>query len=207
MRTTAKPLLGPRAAGAYAVVLLLVTVGAALTAAALVFVGVTRDAADVWVRLSDRVRLDLNDRLDLPEGATLLGDLIPVRLHVPDLPLDLRLLAQSGDAVLWLLIAVGALALAQVLRTVGAGRPFARRNPTWLAVVAGAVVVGGCLPPVLRDAGAQAALGRLEVPGDSPFVTWSSFTWTPLLLGIVILGVAEAFRRGAAMADDVAGLV
>ncbi|WP_211355064.1 DUF2975 domain-containing protein [Blastococcus colisei] len=207
MQTTVKPLLGPRAAGAYAVLLLLVAAGAALLAAGVLFTGVTRDAADVTVYLSNSVRLDLDDRLDLPEGAALLGNLLPVQLHVPDLPLDVRLLAQSGDALLLLSIAVGALALAQVLRTVRAGRPFARRNATWLAVVAGAVVVGGCIPPVLRNVGAQAALGHLEVRGDPPFVTWSSFTWTPLLLGIVVLGIAEAFRRGAAMADDVDGLV
>ncbi|SFF85097.1 Protein of unknown function [Blastococcus tunisiensis] len=205
---TTKPLLGPRAAGAYAVVLALVSAGAALVAAVLLVQGLIRDAADVWVDLSDRVRLDLDDRLDLPEGATLLGNLIPVRLHVPDLPLGLRLLAQSGDVVLFLAIATGALALAQVLRTVRTGRPFARRNPTWLAVVAVAVVAGGILAPVLREAAAVAALEHLGVLSDgSRFTVVTSFSLAPVALAVVILGVAEAFRRGAAMAADVDGLV
>jgi Protein of unknown function (DUF2975) len=168
---------------------------------------VTRDAADVSVHLSDRVRLDLDDRLDLPEGATLLGDLIPVDVHIPGLPLGLRLLAQSDDVVLFLSIAVGALALAQVLRAVRTGRPFARRNATWLGVVAVAVVVGGGIAPALRDYGGAAALGHLGVLDGGEFALVSSFSSAPVVLGIVILGIAEAFRRGAAMADDVDGLV
>jgi hypothetical protein len=207
MQPTAKPLLGPRAAGAYAFLLALTAAGATLLAGFFLVVGVTRDAADVTVHLSNPVRLDLNERLDLPEGATLIGDLIPVQLHVPDLPLGLRLLAQADDVLLFLSIAVGALALALVLRAVRAGRPFARRNATWLGVVAVAVVVGGGIAPVLRDHGATAALQHLGVLDHGEFAMVSSFSLAPVVLGIVVLGIAEAFRRGAEMTDDVDGLV
>jgi hypothetical protein len=208
VQKTAKPLLGPRAAGAYAFLLVLISAGAACAAAYFLVVGVTRDAADVSAYLSERVRLDLNERLDLPEGSTLLGGPIPVELHVADLPVGLRLLAQSGWVLLALCVAAGALALAQVLRTVRAGRPFARRNATWLGVVGVAVLVGGCLAPVLRDAAAVAAIDHLGLTGeDLPFLTQLSVPLTPVLLAAVVLGVAEAFRRGAAMADDVDGLV
>jgi len=206
--TTAKPLLGPRSAGAFAVLLVLLATAAAVTAAGFLVIAATRDAADVTVYLSDPVRLDLNDRLHLPGDAVLLGDLIPVQLHVPDLPLGLRLLAHLGTVLLFLSVAVGALALAQVLRTVRAGRPFAKRNATWLAIVAVAVAVGGGIAPAVREAGAVAAVDHLGLMAqDSPFVTVMSFSLVPLLVGVVILGVAEAFRRGAAMADDVDGLV
>lgn len=206
MQPIAKPLLGPRAAGAYAVLLVLISVVSACAAAFFLVVGVTRDAADVTAYLSNSERLDLTERLDLPEGATLLGSLIPVEVHVPDLPLGLRLLAQVDQALLFLCVAVGALALAQVLRTVRAGRPFAPRNPTWLAVVAITVVAGGVIPPILGDYGTTMALDHLGVLDDR-FALVSSFSVAPVVLGTVILGVAEAFRRGAALADDVDGLV
>jgi amino acid transporter len=204
----AKPLLGPRSAGAYAILLVLIAAGAALTAVAVLVVGVTRDAADVTVHLTDAVRLDLDERLDLPGDAVLLGNLIPVGLHVPDLPLGLRLLAQLGAALFLLSVSAGALALAQVLRTVRAGRPFARHNATALVVVAVAVLVGGGIAPVVGDAAALAALDHLGLAGEgSPFHTLSSLSLAPVLLALLLLGLAEAFRRGAAMADDVAGLV
>jgi hypothetical protein len=208
MRTTTKPLLGPRSARGFVLVLVLVAVAAALTAAALLYVGVTRDAADVTVTLTYGARLDLNDRLDLPEGAVLLGNLVDVDLHVPDLSLGLRLLAQLSPALLFLSISAGALALAQVMRTVRAGRPFAQRNAARLVVVAVAVVVGGAVAPVLRDAAAIAALDHLGLTGeDSPLLLRMSVPLTPLLLAVLVLGIAEAFRRGAALADDVDGLV
>jgi hypothetical protein len=208
MRTTTKPVLGPRSAGVYAVLLVVIAAGTALAAVVLLVLGVTRDAADVTVHLTDAVRLDLGERLDLPDGAVLLGDLVPVGLHVPGLPLGLRLLAQLGAVLFLLSVSAGALALAQVLRTVRAGRPFARHNPTALVVVAVAVLVGGGVAPVVSGAAALAALDHLGLAGDgSPFLTLSSFSLAPVLVAVLLLGIAEAFRRGAAMADDMAGLV
>lgn len=208
MKATVQPLLGPRSAGAYAIVLVLVGAGAALTAAAVLVHGLTRGGADVTLFLTDGARVALDDRLALPEGAVLLGNLVPVDLHVPDLPLGLRLLAQLGTALQFLAIAGGALALAQVLRTVRAGRPFARRNAGWLVLVAVAVVVGEGIAPVVRDAAAFAALDHLGLTGeDSPFLLQLSVPLAPVLVAVVVLALVEAFRRGAAMADDVAGLV
>lgn len=208
MRTMTKPVLGPRSAGVYAILLALIAAGTALAAVALLVLGVTRDAADVSVHLTDAVRLDLGERLGLPDGAVLLGTLVPVGLHVPDLPMELRLLAQLGPALVLLSVSAGALALAQVLRTVRAGRPFARHNPTALVVVAVAVLVGGGVAPVISDAAALAALHHLGLAGDgSPFLTLSSFSLAPVLVAVLVLGIAEAIRRGAAMADDVAELM
>jgi hypothetical protein len=208
MRTTTKPVLGPRSAGVYAVLLVVIAAGTALAAVVLLVLGLTRDASDVTVHLTDAVRLDLGERLDLPDGAVLLGNLVPVGLHVPGLPLGLRLLAQLGAVLFLLSVSAGALALAQVLRTVRAGRPFARHNPTALVVVAVAVLVGGGVAPVVSGAAALAALDHLGLAGDgSPFLTLSSFSLAPVLVAVLLLGIAEAFRRGAAMADDMAGLV
>jgi hypothetical protein len=208
MESTTKPLLGPRSAGVCAFLLVLIAAGSALLAAAFLFLGVTRDSADVTVFLTNGARLGLDDRLDLPEGAVLLGNLVDVDLHVPALPLGLRLLAQLGQVLLFLAVAAGALALAQLLRTVRAGRPFAAGNATRLVVVAGAVLVGGGTAPVVRDAAAFAALDHLGLTdGDSPFLMQLSVPVSPFLLAALVLGIAEAFRRGASIADDVAGLV
>jgi amino acid transporter len=207
MRMMTKPVLGTRSAGVYAILLVLIAAGTALAAVALLVLSVTRDAAEVTVHLTDAVRLDLDERLDLPGGAVLLGNLVPVGLHVPDLPLGLRLLVGLGAALFLLSVSAGALALAQVLRTVRVGRPFARHNATAL-VVAVALLVGGVVAPVVSDAAALAALDHLGLAGDeSPFGTLSSFSLAPVLVAVLLLGIAEAFRRGAAMADDVAGLV
>ena len=62
------------------------------------------------------------------------------------------------------------------------------------------------IPPILGDYGTTMALDHLGVLDDR-FALVSSFSVAPVVLGTVILGVAEAFRRGAALADDVDGLV
>jgi hypothetical protein len=92
---------------------------------------------------------------------------------------------------------------------VALGRPFERRNAARLLGLTGAVVVGGVLAPILDDLVGFTLLDRLGlVDSDSPFVlTMLHVNVAPLLLALVVLGAAEAFRRGAALADDVDGLV
>jgi hypothetical protein len=65
------------------------------------------------------------------------------------------------------------------------------------------------LGPILDDLAGFTVLDRLGlVDSDSPFVlTMVHVDLAPLLLALVVVGAAEAFRRGAALADDVAGLV
>jgi hypothetical protein len=75
--------------------------------------------------------------------------------------------------------------------------------------VAAAVLLGGALAPVMDDLAGFAVLEHLDLVGpDSPFVlTLLHVNFAPLLLTLVVLAAAEAFRRGAALADDVDGLV
>ena len=72
-----------------------------------------------------------------------------------------------------------------------------------------AVVVGGVLAPILDDLAGFTVLDRLGlVDSDSPFVlTIAHVNFAAQLLALVVLGAAEAFRRGAALADDVEGLI
>ena len=104
--------------------------------------------------------------------------------------------------------AAGAWWTAALLRSVRAGRPFDRRNPARLAGVAGAVVVGWCGATALRDVAAITVLDRLDLVGaGSPFAVSATVPLTGIVVGLAVLGAAEAFRRGAALTDDVAGLV
>jgi Protein of unknown function (DUF2975) len=145
----------------------------------------------------------------LPSGVTLSTAADALSLDVARLPTGLRLLTEASGVVAALAVAAGAWWLAGVLRTVALGRPFDRRNAARLLGLTGAVVVGGVLAPILDDLVGFSVLDRLGlVDSDSPFVlTMVHVNLAPLLLALVVLGAAEAFRRGAALADDVEGLV
>jgi hypothetical protein len=61
---------------------------------------------------------------------------------------------------------------------------------------------------VLRDVAGTAVLEAtgLAEPG-SPFVIAATFSFLPIMLAVLVLTVAEAFRRGAALTHEVDGLV
>jgi hypothetical protein len=145
----------------------------------------------------------------LPDGVTASVADGTVSLDVVSLGPGLRLLTEASGVLVALAVAAGAWWLAGVLGTVAAGRPFDRRNSARLRGVAAAVLVGGVLAPVLDDLAGLAVLEHLDLLGpDSPFVlTLLHVNAVPVLLTLVVLAAAEAFRRGAALADDVDGLV
>lgn len=201
-----KPLLGPRSAGLVGVLLVLVAVVAGITAVVVAGWAVARPDADIGVTLT-HTRAAL-EAVPLPPAASFSGDNPVLGLHVRDVPLGLRALALAGTVLLALSVAAGALALAQVLRTIRAGRPFAARNATWWAVVAAAVLVGGGLVPLVDDIAALAVLDRLGLTeAGTPFEVGVTVPLLPFLVTALVLAVAEAFRRGAALTADVEGLV
>lgn len=161
--------------------------------------------AEVPVTLADGAPVPLSG---LPAGSSALAPDGALRLRVDALPAGVRLLVAAPDALAALAGAAGAWWTAAVLHCVRAGRPFDRRDPTRLAGVAGAVVVGWCGASVLRDVAAMAVLDRLDlVDAGSPFVVSATVPLTGVVVGLAVLGAAEAFRRGAGLTDDVAGLV
>jgi hypothetical protein len=145
----------------------------------------------------------------LPDGVTASVADGAVTLDAPQLPTALRLFTEASGVLVALAVGAGAWLLAGVLRTVAAGRPFDRPNSARLLGVAAAVLLGGALAPVMDDLAGFAVLEHLDLVGpDSPFVlTLLHVNFAPLLLTLVVLAAAEAFRRGAALADDVDGLV
>lgn len=70
-------------------------------------------------------------------------------------------------------------------------------------LIALATLAAGVLPYVA----ARLVLGRLDLGGPgSPVTAHLAISAVPLLLALFLLAVAEAFRRGADLAEDADGL-
>jgi hypothetical protein len=208
MTTTDRPLLGRRGSGLAVWGLRAVALGGVLFAIALPVHSLTMAGGSVPVSLAPG-RVPPLDVPGLPSGVTLSAAADAISLDVTRLSTGLRLLTEASGVVTALAVAAGAWWLAGVLRSVALGRPFERRNTARLLGLTGAVVAGGVLAPILDDLVGFTLLDRLGLvdPG-SPFVlTMVHVNLAPLLLALVVLGAAEAFRRGAALADDVEGLI
>lgn len=100
---------------------------------------------------------------------------------------------------------VGALALAPVLGSIAAGRPFAPGNARRLVVLAATIAVAGVLAPLLPQVAGALVLARTGLAG--PRFAGPSLHVEPLLVAALVLAVAAAFRAGERLTDDVAGLV
>jgi hypothetical protein len=208
MTTTDRPLLGRRGSHITTWVLRAVAVVAMVVAIVLPVHRLIADGGSVPVSVVAEVARTF-DVPGLPDGVTTSVAEGAVSLDVDRLPTGLRLFTEASDVLLALAVGAGAWWLAGVLRTVAAGRPFDRANSARLRGVAAAVLLGGVVAPVLDDVAGFAVLDHLDLIGpDSPFVlTLVHVDFIPLLLTLVVLAAAEAFRRGTALADDVDGLV
>lgn len=206
MSAPTKPYIG-RSGSEFAATGLLL---AAATAGAMGLLTLARtvwtEGAALSVTLSEDMRPAALDRL--PEGIAATRISETVELVVDALPHGLRLLAAAGPAVFLLSVAAGAWLLSGVVRSIGRGRPVDRRDPGRLVGLGVAVLVGGLLAPMLRDAASIAVLEStgLAEPG-SPFAIAASISFLPIMLTVLVLTVAEALRRGGALEAEVAGMV
>ena len=208
MTTRERPLLGRRGSDLAVWGLRAVALGGVLVAVALPVHSLTMAGGSVPVSMVPG-RVPPLHVPGLPSGITVSAAADAISLDVARLSPGLRLLTEASGVVTALAVAAGAWWLAGVLRSVALGRPFERRNAARLLGLTGAILVGGVLAPILDDLAGFAILDRRGlVDSDSPFVlTMLHVDFAPLLLALVVLGAAEAFRRGAALADDVEGLV
>lgn len=159
------------------------------------------------VTLSTRVRLDVDAGLGLPGGFTLAGDNLVVRLIADDLPVGTRLLVVTGTLLPWLCAGLAALAFARVVWDLGSENPFRPLHARLVVVIAVLWAIGSWVTPQVVRAGSVEVLELAGDPADlAPATDTSSLiiTWFGLLL---LLAVAEVFRRGARQAHDVDGLV
>ncbi len=118
-----------------------------------------------------------------------------------------QLLARGDDAVLGLTVGAGCLVLHRLLRNVAAGRPFAIGAARRMASLAGLVLVGGVVGPVLPHVAAAVVLARLGLDtGTGPFLPGLRLDLRSVLLAALLLVLAEAFRRGEQLTRDAEGL-
>lgn len=129
----------------------------------------------------------------------------------PELPLGLRLFAGAGTFVGQLAWAAGALYVRRVLLAIERGEPFTRRNASRLVRVAGLVLLGGAVSPWLTWWGGREVLAHLGLSRDLVLPPGADLQGhlglAGLLVALVVLAAAEAFRRGRKLAEDTEGLV
>ena len=145
----------------------------------------------------------------LPDGVRVVSTGELVELAVDEIPTALRVLTTTGTTLSAVAVAAGAWWLARVVSSIQDGRPFDGRNPLRLAGVAGAVVLGGTVAPMMDSAVDGLVVTALDMfpPGSPLGVVVLQVSLLPLLLALLLLALAEAFRRGGTLAEDVDGLV
>jgi hypothetical protein len=209
MTSSSAPVLTRRGTGFATWCLLLVAVVAIVVAVAAPLVQLAMDGGTVPVTLADPEAVRELDVPGLPGGTAVHMNDDSAHLYVESLPAGFRLLTAAGTSATALAVAVGAWLLFLVLRSVRQSTPFDRRNPGRLVGVAAAVILGGVVAPALDTGVAAVVLDHVGLVGpDSPLtLVFLEFSFAPLLIAAVVLAAADAFRRGAVLADDADGLV
>lgn len=117
-----------------------------------------------------------------------------------------RLLALA-PGVLHVVIVVGTCWVVwRLMGSIAAGDPFHPCNVTRLRVVAGLLVLGTAVTYLL-DLVARGALTSTIDTGDPVVGVFLSIPWLPMVTGMVAALLAEAFKAGSRLRDDVEGLV
>ncbi|OYN96742.1 hypothetical protein [Enemella evansiae] len=106
-------------------------------------------------------------------------------------------------------LAVGVLLLDRLVRQLRA-EPFAPRSARLLGLLGLLLMVWGAAAPMLRFGGSlfaqlQSRTDQVAEFSVAPFSLGGYLA--PLVLGLLLVAIAYAFRRGQRLADDVAGLV
>ncbi len=151
-------------------------------------------------------------RLDLPgatpSGTSLEAPLRTVTVRAWDSTIPEQLLSRGAAAVLWVCVGAGAWLLRGLLLSITDGNPLLPVNARRIAGIAALVVVaaaGGELLPALAG---EMVLDRLGLGAGAPVAPLRAELGPfPILLGMVLLALAEAFRRGSELARDAEGLV
>lgn len=204
-----------------ATAVLLLGVGAAIAGVAYAINGATQAGArvEVAVELKDGPRTPetvVLDEPDLPGDEKAGGFSVEAHttrtfvLNAWNSTIPEQVLNRGDEAVLGLSALAIAVLLRPLLLPIALGRPFQRGNAARIAWIAGVVLLGGILAGVLPDLATLLVLDRLNQRGaGSPFVSVIDVDHLVSLLAATpfLLTVAEAFRRGEHLADDVEGLV
>jgi hypothetical protein len=146
-------------------------------------------------------------RAGLPDGVRLRVDPRSVELQAWDSTLAEQALARADVLVLGLGVALASWLLRPVLRGLERGEPFRVGSARRIAGIALVIAVVALLAPTLDAVAAAEVLARLDL-GDPALVTWTwSLPLVPLVVAALVLAVAESFRRGERLSEDIEGLV
>ena len=94
----------------------------------------------------------------------------------------------------------------RLMRSIASGDPFHPSNVTRLRLVAGLLIVGTAVAFFVEMATRGALTGILDT-GDLDPAFSLSLPWLAMVTGMVVALLAEAFRAGSRLRDDVEGLV
>ena len=117
-----------------------------------------------------------------------------------------RLLDLAPGVLTAAMVVLGCWWLVGVMRTIAAGDPFHPANVRRLRALGGLLVIGAPVVFFVELSVAGAILGRADV-GDVDVATHLALPWVPLVAGMVVALLAEAFKAGSALREDVEGLV
>lgn len=120
-------------------------------------------------------------------------------------PLDYLLAIIPGLTLLAMAV-VGVVLIQRIMKAVAAGDPFAPNQVGRLRWLAALLLVGSIVHTFLTLSCQGAIIGRQDLGGLSPAVSFS-LPFFPMLFGMVIAMLAEAFKVGGRLRDDVEGLI
>ena len=117
-----------------------------------------------------------------------------------------RLLALVPGILTAGVVAAACVLVLAIMRPIGAGDPFAPGHVRRLRTLAFVLIIGPLVAMFAQIAGDGAIVGQLDLGGLAPGVSLS-IPWLPLVVGLCIGLVAEGFKVGARLRDDVDGLI
>ncbi|NMM32880.1 MAG: DUF2975 domain-containing protein [Phycicoccus sp.] len=148
----------------------------------------------------------VNGGIELPRGATHNG-----KATMPLLLNDATFVERLGQALPGLMVAVMTIAIAwlilHLLRSTQAQEPFTTANVKRINTIALAIGLGGMLWQLATAFADNAIYTTGRVPDLDYLPFEATFSPFPLFAMFVIALIAEAFRRGVILRNDVEGLV
>jgi hypothetical protein len=119
-----------------------------------------------------------------------------------------QLLSRGAGLVTGLCLLWGALVMRRLVLSISRGQPFQRGNAARITQLAGLIVAATIAAGVLPYLAAHLVLGRLRLGGPaSPLYAHLAIAGAPLLVALFLLVLAQAFRRGAELAQETEGLI
>lgn len=109
-----------------------------------------------------------------------------------------------------LAVLASALLLSRILKSIAAGDPFAPENARRFLILAGVAFTYALTTGFAAPAGARSALDRIGMSGpDAPLQAYTPDfdLFSLVVVPFALMVLAESFRRGGDLRDDVEGLI